>query len=145
LTFIRDRPWPGRTGSSTRAIMLALAKKYATYGNTPFNASQRELAELSGIGSRATVMHALTRLEEDGLVRRRSGHRYSAEATSLVADAWEFVEPLNVASRPANPVSHQPLHHLGHDAFRANALGKTAQYIFDLLKQDESLAVNDLV
>ncbi|MGI8434839.1 MAG: winged helix-turn-helix transcriptional regulator [Nocardioidaceae bacterium] len=128
-------PWHGELDAIVRVVYLALIAKYLKCGWMPFNASERELAELAGV-SRATVSDRLRRLERAGLVTLvsrgaiRDGARHSS--------SWQLQpqyehDPL---------VDTSMLDHLNHPAFsERGGLGKTTQHVFDLLRLTQETTV----
>jgi DNA-binding MarR family transcriptional regulator len=131
LKFAEQTAWTGKHGPIVRAVYLALVIIYDRYGSMPFNASQRELAELSGVGSRNTVTQALTTLVREDIISQASGLKASARTDLGVADAWRFERPVHEGLDGRGRVSRFPLEHLGHDLFYSRALGKTAQLVYD--------------
>lgn len=123
--------WEGKAGPTARVVYLALVQIHLRCGVMPFNASQRELAEMAGIGSRNSVSAALTRLIRDGVIVQKAGLRTSARTDAGVADAWRFGTSILELAPPSDSVSRFPLQHLGHDLFHVRELGKTAQLVYD--------------
>ena len=64
-----SRSWPGRRGPGTQAVLLALIDKASLTGRFEFNASLRELADLSGISGLQTVRRGLAALQDAGVLR----------------------------------------------------------------------------
>src|SRR5262249_16266983 len=65
LAFINRRAWKGRTGSTDRAVALALIQraKQFTNENGTFRATYREIGALGRISNRGTIKNALDRLK----------------------------------------------------------------------------------
>lgn len=89
LCWATNQPWDGRTGSSDRAMFLALIERAKLGSNEKgvFRASVRELAELAHLGT-ATVQRALKRLREANLIIRVGQDQNS------LASLWHFGKDL---------------------------------------------------
>ena len=132
VSYALSRPWDGRSGPATRAVFLALAKVYERCATMPFNASHRELSELSGLGSRRTVQAALGVLvDHERLVRRHPGPIGAATAEVGLTSTCSFNLELLEHWVTPDPDQHVVLEHVDHDLFRHGELGKTAQLVFD--------------
>lgn len=64
IAFAHFHHWKGRTGSTDKAVFLALIERARAYANQngTFRATERELAELARVESRTTIRRALKRL-----------------------------------------------------------------------------------
>lgn len=69
IAWAESKPWPGRTGLTDQAVLIAHAKIALRRGQLIYGASVREIAELSGI-SRTTASIATNRLIDTGFLRK---------------------------------------------------------------------------
>lgn len=135
LAYDAATAWPGRSGPARRAVFLALARCYATYGTQPFHASRRKLLELSGLGSTNTVSAALHALEEAKVIVRRSRVANAATDEHGATDAWSFDGTVirRAEGEPALDILSRRL--VGHDLFNYRQLGKTAELVYHRIVQ----------
>lgn len=119
------RPWPGRTGSSDRAVYLAHAEIARRAGVLTYAAPVRTLAELAGV-HRNTAISANARLVNAGLVHPDRAPVGTFSATYRLCDA-------NDAEWRSCATSSQYVReevaqgcHTSDDAFRFLGLGKAA-------------------
>lgn len=137
LARIQAAPWPGRGGSSERAVAVALVNLGHEVNRYTVNASTRELAARAKIG-RTTVSKALNRLADSGLFAART----SGESGAGHSDLFH----LNLDWKPLVPISGHPklfgphttlyvpvLVTTEHSAFTRGALGKSAGRVWDYL------------
>jgi|GEM_PF-979385 len=80
------RPWPGRGGSSDRAVYLAHLAIVERCGHDPHAASVRELGERAGLSAR-TAGTANSRLVDAGLLE------LVTPATPLLSHVWRLLVP----------------------------------------------------
>lgn len=126
LAWVKNQAWPGRTGSSDRAVYLAhLNISLNTYKFT-YSASSRELAEKSGV-TRPTVEKANHRLIQQGLIELTQKW---AELQS--AEYQLILHPLSTLSQGIDRVD-KGCNITAHDAFRYKGLGKSAGEIYAAL------------
>lgn len=79
LAFANSIPWPGRTGSTDRAVFVAHIGIAYQSGRPTYHASSRDLAERAGCG-RITASKASRRLKIDGFIQQiaPSAHVFAA-------------------------------------------------------------------
>lgn len=125
---VDQTPWPGRTGGTDRAVLLACVERYAmSRQRSPFRASQREVAELAA-KSRPTVDLSLDRLLEAGYLILDKHDRTSG------ANCYQLGPRLSDLAAALDMTSMQPLIPFDHaDAWERNALGSSAYGIWQCL------------
>jgi len=131
----RARPWPGRTGSSDRAVYLALLEKAQRASAMDVDCSERELEQLALLGSRNTVRAALKRLDDQRLISPvRAG-----------TERWGATWRIEDVSDPH--LSHPEIEVCGagleaaHDLWRNGAgLGKSPQRVYERLLVEPAIA-----
>ena len=70
LIWVLEKPWPGRTGLTDKQVFMAgCCKRALSEGLSCFRASERELAELTGL-HRTTVRRSLRRLCDQGVLNK---------------------------------------------------------------------------
>jgi len=129
--WAEKRAWPGRTGSTDRAVFLAHTQIAYRAGRLTYAASARDLAELAGV-SHPTASNATRRLCSDS-------YRLLALDIEAVADCAAIY-------RLENPGQSLPLPHStevreckvmsSHDAFRFRGLGKSAAEVWEVLQHE---------
>ncbi|MDV6246878.1 hypothetical protein [Rhodococcus opacus] len=137
LARIQAAPWPGRGGSSERAVAIALVNLGHEVNRYTVDASTRELATRAKIG-RSTVSKALVRLATKGLfTARTSGESGTDHADTFHLDLdWEPLVPISGHTKLSG--SHTTLCvpvlvTTEHSAFTRAALGKSAGRVWDYL------------
>lgn len=137
LAWVMSQPWPGRTGNSNRAVMLAHCAIAYRAGALTYAASLRRLAELAGVGCPAAY-RANRRLMEAGLVTFEHGHFGTAAAAYALGE----VQSDNTSSRtPCGEVlSLCP----SSDAWRYRGLGKSAAHVWGMLRENPGATVAEL-
>lgn len=123
-------PWPGKTGSTNRAVFLAHTNLAHRSGQQTYHASTRDIAEIAGVG-RKTATKASRRLEKAGFLE------LIQPASFTYANRYRLPEKTNKA-----PLPHIGLEGVGSsssfllpDAFRRGGLGLAA---FEVLRGLES-------
>lgn len=142
-TWATSRPWPGRTGSTDRAIYLAHVTIVERCGRDPHGASARELAEMAGVCWQ-TAANANSRLVDTGLLE------LTKEATPSFSHVWRLLIPPDLDSASCiirhsinyNVMECQTMH--THDAFRWQGLNKTGSDVWAVLQAMEEATVADL-
>ena len=86
--WARSRPWPGRTGSSDRAVFLANCEIAKRAGRVTFNAASRRLAELAGV-TRRTAEKAVHRLRNAEILLLEKPATLDKAAVYRLGD-WAF-------------------------------------------------------
>ena len=131
-------PWPGRTGSTDRAVFLAHLNLAHRGGLDVYHASSRDLAEIAGCG-RLTASKASRRLREAGRLE------LVTPASFPYANRYRLSEKTKI-----DPLPHMVLHGMDRsssfllpDAFRQRGLGRSAFEILNALK-GEPLRAKDL-
>ena len=132
-TWALSRPWPGRGGSSERAVFLAHLEIVAHCGQQPHDASARRLAELAGVGMK-TAARANARLIDAGLLE------LDTSGTAQLANLWRLVNRPNrhTSSHRRNTMCVTMADSdTGHDAFRwaCGGLCKSGGEVLGLLLQ----------
>jgi bifunctional DNA primase/polymerase-like protein len=86
LAFLNSRPWKGRTGSTDRAVALALIYRARQFSNEKgtFRATYREIGVLAHISNRGTIKKSLDRLKAIPFVC------YAGEDPNTEATLWRF-------------------------------------------------------
>ncbi|MFX1412083.1 MAG: bifunctional DNA primase/polymerase [Promethearchaeota archaeon] len=130
-TWALSRPWPGRGGSSDRAVYLGHLDIVERCGRDPHAASARELGERAGV-SWQTAVNANRRLVDAGLLE------LTTSSTPSLAHCWRLCTPDSLSE--CNTLT---LHHRGvvecqsialdHDAFRWHALNKSGAEVLGVL------------
>jgi hypothetical protein len=132
-------PWPGRTGSTDRAIYAALATLSYRSGKEVFHASSRNLAELAGC-TRDTASAASRRLCANRLVKLES------QSTAIYANKFKLLQ-CPTSSHSLKPicegVAQTSTLFCLPDAFRNRGLGRSAFEVFTALDR-ESATVTEL-
>ena len=131
-------PWPGRTGSSDRAVFLAHLNLAHRSGLPVYHASSRDLAEIAGCGQ-LTASRASRRLRE-------AGHIELVTAASFpYANRYRLPEKTKF-----DPLPHMFLHGMDRsssfmlpDAFRQGGLGRSAFEVLTAL-EGEALRPKEL-
>lgn len=131
-TWALSKSWPGRTGSTDRAVYLAHLEIVQRCGKSEaYAASCRDLAELAGL-SWQTVATANHRLLKTRLIKR------SDPATPELATRWTLIDAVSSLDTPSHEgVTECQFMKLNqsHDAFRHSGLGKTGAEIYHVLCQ----------
>ena len=114
-------PWPGRRGSTDRAVFLAHTNLAHRSGQQTYHASSRDLAEIAGV-QRITATKATRRLAEAGFLELIQPASFS------YANRYRFPEKTKLA-----PLPHIGFEGVGQvssfllpDAFRQGGLGRSA-------------------
>lgn len=132
LAQAQATPWPGRTGSTDRAIFCAHATLACRSGREIYHASSRDLAEIAAC-QRRTASNASRRLGAKNLVELIS------HANSLYASRYRLTAPSLKVSENAPLPTHlregvvQTSSFLLPDAFRGRSLGKSAYEVITTL------------
>lgn len=146
------RAWPGRGGSSMRAVYLAHLEIVSACGCEPHDASCRRLAELAGV-TWPTVRAANDRLVSAGLIERVRG------ATATLGASWRLCEPAVCASKVVSSLTTSL--HIGsydvirdettsaattasHDVWRWSALGLSGCEIMRCLSSRDVATVREI-
>ncbi len=123
-------PWPGRHGSTDRAVFLSHLNLAHRSGQPTYHASTRDIAEIAGVG-RKTATRASRRLTKAGLLD------LIQPATFAYANRYRLPEKTKLT-----PLPHIGLEGVGStssfllpDAFRKGGLGRAA---FEVLRALES-------
>ncbi len=141
MAWASSRSWPGRTGSTDRAVFIAICKRMRMDGGMPFRATVREVAELAGV-DKMTVNRSMKRLQSAGHIRAETKMGLNAVSLLLpddfrqqrtnelptVGSAYTLVGT-NVCTKFAN-----------HDAWHALALGKSALACWSVLMGSPAVA-----
>jgi hypothetical protein len=128
--WVESQPWPGRTGSTDRAVALACCERARSdERDGVFRASIREIAELARI-NKETAQAALARLRAAGVLvfvpfdyDVTAGNRYRFGVS---------LHPYSSITTGSNSVRTSVLF---HDASERGALGKTAARVLDGMRQ----------
>jgi len=131
-------PWPGRTGSTDRAVFLAHLNIAHMSGHELYHASSRDLAEIAGC-ARLTASKACRRL-------RQQGHLVLvAPASFPYANRYRLPEKTKF-----DPLPHMGLYGMDQsssfllpDAFRKGGLGRPAFEVLSAFR-GEALRAKDL-
>jgi len=133
-----SRPWPGRTGSSDRAVYLAHLSIVRQCGKDPHAASVRDLAELAGVGW-VTASNANRRLTDAGLLKLEQ------KSIAQLANIWSLAEPTGsdyvelvhngTLLHMEGGMECSSTHKIAHDAYRWAGLGKSGAEVLDALRR----------
>ena len=125
-TYAERVPWPGRTGSSDRAVFLAHLNLAHRGGLDVYHASSRELAEIAGC-RQLTASKASRRLREAGHIELVTPASFPYANRYRLAEKTKF-----------DPLPHMVLYGMDRsssfllpDAFRQGGLGRPA---FEILR-----------
>ena len=125
MAWAHSNPWPGKTGSTDRAVYLAHVEIAYRAGRMTYAASSRELAERSGT-TRATATKATKRLDKKRLIQKiNSGDRVNAA---------EYRLRKNIQSDP-HPIEREWGNLYAFDAFRFMGLGRSAAAVWECLRE----------
>jgi DNA-binding MarR family transcriptional regulator len=125
MAWAHSNPWPGKTGSTDRAVYLAHVEIAYRAGRMTYAASSRELAERSGT-TRATATKATKRLDKKRLIQIiNSGDRVNAVVYRLRK---------NIQSDP-HPIEREWGNLYAFDAFRFMGLGRSAAAVWECLRE----------
>jgi hypothetical protein len=126
-TWAISKPWPGRTGSTDRAVYLSHLAIVQRCGKAEaYAASCRDLAELAGLSWQATAK-ANHRLVDDGLIE------LSDPTTPELANRWNLIDVSSIDTQSSPYVTECQLKKQfdqSHDAFRHSGLGKAGVEIY---------------
>jgi hypothetical protein len=127
MVWAHGRPWPGRTGSTDRAVYLAHAEIAYRAGRMAYAASSRELGERAGVGHR-TASRSTNRLVKKKLIKLDiQGGGDKASEFGLIRKK-DNSDPLPVDRKWANLYSL--------DAFRyGGGLGKSTAAVWECLRE----------
>jgi len=139
-----SRPWPGRSGSTDRAIYLAHLTIVERCGRDPHGASARELGEMAGVSWR-TANKANFRLVEAKFLT------LITPATPSFPNVWQLRSPPGRDADSVcksthsinNTVTECELLHT-HDVFRWRALGKTGADVWFALQSVRAAKILEL-
>lgn len=128
-TWTNSQPWPGRTGQTDRAVLLACCERARLGANEHgvFRASVREVAELARINKK-TAATSLNRLASKQLLLTIGQDKTSG------AKLWKFGATIlrNVYTGTPWLSSSVPITQ-NSDALERGALGKTASVVWQVL------------
>ena len=129
LIGAQNSAWPGRTGSTNRAVYLAHATIAYRAARTVYAASSRTLAEMAGV-SRPTAEQANRRLLQAGLIQLED------KACAEQANKYRLLEhPFTTSSIDCEEVDKECT--TAQDVFRYSGLGKAAGEMYSLLQKEE--------
>ncbi|MFC1921800.1 helix-turn-helix domain-containing protein, partial [Chloroflexota bacterium] len=134
LNWALSSPWPGRTGATDQAVMIAHLSIALRRGQLIYGASVREIAELAGI-TRTSASIATNRLIDDGHLRLVQP---TVGSQANIYDLTVDMHNLTILIGTDCQVMHS------HDAFRWSGLGKAAALVIQALSQEDSLTVAQL-
>jgi len=142
-----SRAWPGRAGSSEKAVYLAHLTIVGRSGRDPHGASCRELAELAGIGWN-TAVRANRRLAAAGLlelVERATPLRPHVWRLLLPADQESYVKQMCISTHSVTScLTECTTMHQTHDAFRWAGLNKSGAEVLMALEAAGEAHVREL-
>ncbi|SRR6266545_436823 len=135
LSQATARAWPGRTGSTDRAVYLAHASLAYRSGRVTYHASARNLAELAGC-ERRTASIATRRLSSAGLLQltRRSSFQ-SANRYQLGRPTGKVSDLVPLTTTTCGGVGQTSSFRLP-DAFRPRGLGRSAYEVLSVLQNE---------
>ena len=124
-SFVARNLWQGRTGSTDRAVALALVERAKTYSNEQgtFRASYREIGTLARITDRRTVQKSLERLKSIPFVLSAGTDELSA------ASLWRFSNK----ALQSTADNHSTIQNLQTDAMERGAIGKTGMRVWQAM------------
>lgn len=131
-------PWPGRVGSTDRAVYLAHCEIARRSGVLSYAAPVRTLAELAGVAY-LTAQRSNLRLVEHGLVRHDRTHVGTLAATYQLEPVHSYI-----TSTQTEGVEVIQLCTLDNDAFRRAGLGKAAGELLAHLRLHPGLTAAEL-
>lgn len=135
------RRWPGRTGTTDRAVALAVLGRFHEVGAYTLGIDCRTVAERSGLGiGHGTANRSMWRLAKLGLLRPVGRDGWEAARRWKVNLAWE-AQNWDSRSYPGigSTVPVSTVHE--HPAFTRGALGATAGRVWVALPDDTTLTV----
>lgn len=143
VEWVDERPWPGRTGATDRAVYLAHLEIVKRCGKNPYAASCRDLAEIAGV-SAPTAGTATSRLLDQSLLKVHE------EATIRFSTRYRLLEP--TGSDLPLTLPHKGYMReckgkitAGLDCFRFYCgLGKTSAQLYTILAQRGRLSEAEL-
>jgi DNA-binding transcriptional regulator YhcF (GntR family) len=137
LIWAVSTPWPGKTGSTDRAVFCAHASLSYQSGREDYGASARDLAEHAGC-QRVTAQRATHRLRNDGLIEltRRSTYSWSNRYAITLPDEKRRSLHHSVTRSVEGVVQSSSF--LLPDAFRWRGLGRAAFEVFETLSDPSS-------
>jgi hypothetical protein len=136
LAWALDRPWPGRVGSSDRAVFLAHAEIARQAGKLEYAASVRRLAEAAGIAV-DTAQKANRRLLEAGLVTSVSPAFATAANVYALSGQSQYTSPQAYRGEVYRVCPSD-------DVWRFRGLGKRALAIWQYLRSHPGATVAEL-
>jgi hypothetical protein len=133
-----NTPWPGRTGSTDKAVFCAHATLAYRSGHETYHASSRDLAEISGC-QRVTVSTATGRLRQKGYLQLTAKANFLyANRYRLAHFDWKVSENDPLTTHQCEGVA-QTSSFLLPDAFRSGGLGKAAYEVITALAKGSSI------
>lgn len=136
-----SRAWPGRSGPTDKAVLLAHCELSESCAKSTYHASCRTLAELAGVGLEA-ASHANGRLVKDGaLVLERRAEDGKATVYSL-GSGLKRTFSQHVPSM--ENVRFSPHEHARHDVWRRDGFGKAGWDVWDALGRVDRASVAEL-
>ena len=138
-----DRAWPGRSGSTDRAVYLAHLEIVRRCGKNPYASGYRELAEIAGVG-RMTAARATERLVDQDLLE------VAQRSEASLSTRYRLLEPNGLVFHSGTlphmgDIVSVPLRNSGDDAWRWRALGKTGAQVYAVLAERGRLSAAELV
>jgi DNA-binding transcriptional regulator YhcF (GntR family) len=127
LDFANSIPWPGRSGSSRRAVFIAHAGLSYRSGQPTYHASTRDLAELAGCDHH-TASRATAHLCAAGFVELRQQSAYTFARRFALPDRGTLQTKTKL--RPLTTTTFEGVGQVSSfslpEAFRARGLGRAA-------------------
>lgn len=136
-TWAELAPWPGRTGGTDRAVLVALCTLAAASCQPDFGASCRELAELAAVNFK-TAAAALRRLAARGVVKCAGLATLELSARYILTQDPESecingtISHMGSTSTESVPFMHSESAP-DHDVWRFAGLGKSALAMFTVM------------
>lgn len=134
LEWANNRPWKGRTGSSDKAVYVAICKLAVECGKLNLHASARDVSERANVTPK-TASKAISRLIEQGLLGKL------AQGRGIEAHVY-YLKPDKITNITTS--ISEDLDDYSHDAFHHSALGRTGGTIFYALGQNTSLTAAEI-
>lgn len=130
MQWIAAQQWHGRTGTTRRAVAVALAERANTARNGIFRASVREVAELARCSAK-TATARLHELQAAGFVQWAGSDHASG------ANLWKLGQEVRVITTLTNLGSNSVVNTRTFDACERGALGQTGMLVLRALQKQQ--------
>jgi CRP-like cAMP-binding protein len=132
LLWASATPWPGKTGSTDRAVFCAHASLSYQSSREDYGASARDIAEHAGC-QRVTAQRSTHRLRRDGLIELTKPYTFSWSNRYAITLPDEKGHSLHHSLTRSVEGVDQRVSFLLPDAFRHRGLGRPAFEVFEAI------------